>query len=207
MPDTAQAPLEHPADSALLRADLRRSKLAARLALDAAGHSRLCTRLATHLAAGLLDRPASSIGFCAPVQNEFDARPLIARLIAAGWQACMPVVEQAAAPMRFRPWTPQTPMAVDRHGIPVPATASGAAAPAILLLPLVAFDADGYRLGYGGGYFDRTLSAYVPRPYAIGVGFELGRVATVYPQAHDLACDVLVTETGWWPAGAAPRES
>lgn len=200
LPDTDQAPLEHPADSALLRAGLRREKLAARLALDVASHSRLCARLAAHLATELLSRPAARIGFCAPVQNEFDARPLISRLIAIGWQACMPVVEAPAAPMLFRRWTPQTPMTSDRHGIPIPATAAdttATAAPDILLLPLVAFDAAGYRLGYGGGYFDRTLAAYVPRPFAIGVGFELGRVATVYPQAHDQVCDALVTETGW----------
>lgn len=201
MPDTDQAPLEHPADSVLLRAGLRREKLVARLALDAASHSRLCARLATHLAADLLSRPAARIGFCAPVQNEFDARPLISRLIAIGWQACMPVVETPAAPMQFRPWTPQTPMTNDRHGIPIPTTAADTTAPDILLLPLVAFDAAGYRLGYGGGYFDRTLAAYVPRPFAIGVGFELGRVANVYPQAHDQVCDALVTENGWQAAG------
>lgn len=203
MPDTDQAPLEHPADSALLRASLRREKLAARLALDAAGHSRLCARLAAHLATELLNRPAARIGFCAPVQNEFDARPLITRLIAIGWQACMPVVEIPAAPMSFRPWTPQTPMTSDRHGIPIPAAAADVAVPDILLLPLVAFDAAGYRLGYGGGYFDRTLAACVPRPFAVGVGFELGRVATVYPQAHDQVCDALVTENGWRPTGTS----
>ena len=68
--------------------------------------------------------------------------------------------------------------------------------PNIILLPLVAFDRQGFRLGYGGGYFDRTLAALVPRPLAIGVGFELARVADIRPQAHDLPLDAVVTEAG-----------
>ena len=199
MPETDRVALEHSADSALLRATLRRERLAARVALPTATHANLCARLATHLAAPLFARPATHIGFCSPVQNEFDARPLVARLIAAGWQASMPVVVEAAAPMVFRPWTPQSPMTTDRHGIPIPDTDAVSTAPTILLLPLVAFDAAGYRLGYGGGYFDRTLAACAMRPMTIGVGFELARLATVLPQAHDLACDVIVTEAGWQP--------
>jgi 5,10-methenyltetrahydrofolate synthetase len=115
----------------------------------------------------------------------------------------MPVVVDVAAPMVFRPWTPQSPMTADRHGIPIPDTDAISAAPSILLLPLVAFDATGYRLGYGGGYFDRTLAACAVRPLTIGVGFELARLLTVYPQVHDLACDVIVTEAGWQPYAAS----
>lgn len=86
-------------------------------------------------------------------------------------------------------------MTTDRHGIPIPA-GDGSLHPEVVLLPLVAFDADGYRIGYGGGYFDRTLAAMSPRPLAIGVGFELARVDSTGPQAHDIRLDVIVTETG-----------
>lgn len=195
---TAREPPELPADSTLIRAGLRREKLAARAALTAAERVALNLAVETHLAARLLERPASSIGFCAPVKQEFDARPLVARLLAAGWQACMPVVVEAAAPMVFRPWSPDAAMATDRHGIPIPATTARVEPPQVLLLPLVAFDADGFRLGYGGGYFDRTLALCLPRPLAVGVGWELGRVASVYPQEHDQRCDAIVTEAGWW---------
>ena len=65
-----------------------------------------------------------------------------------------------------------------------------------MLLPLLAFDAQGFRLGYGGGYFDRTLAARVPRPLAMGVGFELARVDDIRPQAHDMRLDAVVTEAG-----------
>jgi 5,10-methenyltetrahydrofolate synthetase len=198
--------MEQPADSALLRASLRRDKLALRQALPRAEHGALCARRAGHLAPVLMARPAAHIGFCHPIHNEFDARPLVARLLAAGWRASMPVAEQAAAPMVFRGWTPQTAMTKGHYGIPVPDTELMDGPPDILLLPLVAFDGDGYRLGYGGGYFDRTLAACRPPPAAIGVGFELGRVDSTYPGRHDFRCDAIVTEVGWqshsaaWPA-------
>jgi 5-formyltetrahydrofolate cyclo-ligase len=68
--------------------------------------------------------------------------------------------------------------------------------PDVALAPLVGFDAERYRLGYGGGFFDMTLGSLQPRPFAIGVGFELGRLATVYPQPHDVRMNAIVTEDG-----------
>ncbi|HEX7968557.1 MAG TPA: 5-formyltetrahydrofolate cyclo-ligase, partial [Stellaceae bacterium] len=66
--------------------------------------------------------------------------------------------------------------------------------PDILVVPLVGFDAANYRLGYGGGYFDRTLAALDPRPVTVGAGFEASRIATIFPQPHDIALDYIVTE-------------
>jgi 5-formyltetrahydrofolate cyclo-ligase len=65
--------------------------------------------------------------------------------------------------------------------------------PTALLVPLVGFDAAGYRLGYGGGYYDRPLATLVPKPLTIGVGYELGRLETIYPQPHDIPMDAIVT--------------
>jgi len=186
---------EHIADSFVFRAALRRQKLAARMALDQKSHAALSARIEAHLAALLTPLPPQTLAFCAPVRGEFDARPLVSLLIEEGWRAAMPVVETANAPMSFRAWAPSSAMAIDRHGIPIPA-AGQTVVPAIVLLPLVAFDQQGFRLGYGGGYFDRTLAALVPHPMTIGVGFELARVADIRPQAHDLPLDAVVTETG-----------
>lgn len=186
---------EHAADSSAFRAALRREKLAARLALTPAEHSALSTRLANHLAGLLNGLPPKTLAFCAPVRGEFDAGPLVGELLAKGWKAAMPVVIAPGAPMVFRAWTPACAMGVDRHGIPIPDDGPEID-PDIVLLPLVAFDGVGYRLGYGGGYFDRTLAARVPRPMAIGIGFELGRAADIRPQAHDVRLDVVVTEAG-----------
>jgi 5,10-methenyltetrahydrofolate synthetase len=66
--------------------------------------------------------------------------------------------------------------------------------PQAVLAPLVGFDRECYRLGYGGGYFDRTLAALLPRPLAIGVGFELSLIETIYPQDFDVPMDLIVTE-------------
>ena len=189
-PSAEQSP-----DHGVFRAGLRREKLAARLALDPAAHAALSSCLGRHLAALLLPLAPQTLAFCAPVRGEFDARPLASDLIQRDWRAAMPVVTAVGAPMGFHAWTPSAAMSSDRYGIPIPADGA-ALMPDIVLLPLVAFDAQGFRLGYGGGYFDRTLAAMVPRPQAIGVGFELGRVADIRPQAHDIRLDAVVTEAG-----------
>lgn len=174
---------------------LRRAMIVARQAMPAEAQQRASERILDHLAGLLLPRPAGTLGFCWPIRAEVDCRPLVARLITAGWLATMPTVVAAAAPMEFRGWAPDAPMTVDPYGIPVPATAAGPA-PDVLLLPLVAFDSAGYRLGYGGGYFDRTLAACTPRPQAIGIGFDFCAVASIHPEAHDQPLDLVVTESG-----------
>ncbi len=186
---------EHSADSSVYRAALRRDSLAARLALDVHRHAALSARIEAALRTLLIALPPQTLAFCAPVRGEFDARPLATELLGRGWQAAMPVVVAPASPMIFRAWSPESAMGADRHGIPIPAQGAERR-PDIVLLPLVAFDAQCFRLGYGGGYFDRTLAALVPRPQAIGVGFELGRVADIRPQAHDQRLDAIVTEAG-----------
>ena len=72
--------------------------------------------------------------------------------------------------------------------------------PDALIVPLVGFDEERYRLGYGGDYYDRTLAVLAPRPYCIGLGFESGRLRSVFPQPHDTRMDVIVTEAGLAPA-------
>lgn len=183
------------ADTAAFRAKLRREKIAARLAMPADTHRLASERIRAHLARLLDTLPVGTLGFCAPVRAEVDCRPLMPGLIAAGWRIAMPVAETPAAPMVFRAWTPDAPMTLDPFGIPVPATPA-CAIPDVLLLPLVAFDAAGYRLGYGGGYFDRTLAACDPRPLAIGIGFDCCAVASIDPGPHDIPTAWIVTESG-----------
>jgi len=186
---------EHTADSSVFRAGLRRERLDARCALDAPTHAALSARIEAHLEALLGSLPPQVLAIFWPIKGEFDARPLAARLIERGWRVALPVATAADSPLDFRAWTPESPMAVGRHEIPVPA-AGPHLVPGIVLLPLVAFDAQGFRLGYGSGYFDRTLATLVPRPLAIGVGFELSRVADIRPQPHDQPLDFTATEAG-----------
>jgi 5,10-methenyltetrahydrofolate synthetase len=192
---TAPSSAEHTAESSAVRTALRNEKLAARMALDATRHTTLGAQVAIHLDALLATHPPQTLAFCAPIHNEFDARPLVAKLIAQGWHAAMPVVEAPATPMRFRRWQPDAAMTEGPYGIPIPAKPDYIQ-PTLLLLPLVAFDARAYRLGYGGGYFDRTLATMVPRPLTVGIGFELSRTDTIHPLDHDIALDCIVTEAG-----------
>lgn len=138
---------------------------------------------------------ARTLGFCWPFRGEPDLRAFVIGWLAADAQrrAALPVVLDKAAPMVFRAWRPGVPMSADRHGIPVPA-AGPSLVPDVVLVPLNAFDAAGFRLGYGGGYFDRTLAMIDST--AVGVGFESGRVGTTLPQTHDRPMAWIVTEKG-----------
>jgi 5-formyltetrahydrofolate cyclo-ligase len=182
-------------DSAAFRALVRRERIAARLALPATAHARASAAIEAHLESLLAQRAPQTIAFCWPLRQEFDCRPLVGRLLDRGWRAAQPVVLAPATPMVFRPWLPATPMTEDRHGIPIPA-GDVTVLPDVVLLPLVAFDAQGFRIGYGGGYFDRTLATLSPKPFSVGVGFELARIDSVRPEPHDIPLDAIVTEAG-----------
>lgn len=187
----AHSPPDRPGD----RAALRRAMIAARLALPAEEHRAASAAIVRRLLALLQPMSPGRVAFCWPIRAEVDCRPVVAALLAAGWQAAMPVVDCLAAPLAFRVWQPDAPMTADPYGIPIPDTLP-APPPDVLLIPLVGFDSAGYRLGYGGGYFDRTLAALHPRPITIGVGFELGMTERLHPAAHDIPLDIIVTEVG-----------
>ncbi len=135
------------------------------------------------------------IGFYWPIKGEIDLRHLVRDLIGMGAQAALPVVVEKGRPVEFWAWQPRMKMARGFWNIPVPAERRPLR-PTALLVPLVGFDAAGYRLGYGGGYYDRTLAGLDPRPLTIGVGYASGRLPTIFPQPHDIPLDAIVTEAG-----------
>jgi len=142
----------------------------------------------------LLDKRTNFIlGVYWPFQAEFDPRPLIDWLVATGSAVALPAVVDKKGPLEYRAWRPGEELVDGVWGIPVP-KAREIVLPQVVLAPLVGFDRRSYRLGYGGGYFDRTLAALSPRPLAIGVGFEMARIETIYPQAFDIPMDIVVTE-------------
>jgi hypothetical protein len=112
-----------------------------------------------------------------------------------GATTALPVVVTRGAPLEFRAFWPGVRMRKGVFGLPIPLR-TPVVTPQVLLMPMVAFDAHGYRLGHGGGYFDRTLAALAPPPLKIGIAFELSRIATIRPQAHDVPMDLIVTEAG-----------
>ena len=183
----------HSEDNTAWRRGLRREMVARRAALPVAEHDALSARIVAHALAAL---PAPVVAaFCWPIKHEPDVRALLAAWARAGVRTALPVVVAEGQPLAFREWTPETPLAPDRYGIPTPTTGKWLT-PDLILLPLNGFDAAGYRLGYGGGYFDRTLAALAPRPLAVGVGFEINRVDSIRPEAHDQRLDWIVTENG-----------
>jgi 5-formyltetrahydrofolate cyclo-ligase len=143
----------------------------------------------------LAERPGITLGVYWPFQAEFDPRPLVDRLIAAGFATALPVVVDKKGPLEYRSWRPGDALIDGVWGIPIPERRE-ITLPQAVLAPLVGFDRQCYRLGYGGGYFDRTLAALAPRPLAVGVGFELLQLDTIHPQDFDIPMDLIVTEAG-----------
>lgn len=185
------------------RRTLREKAIAERLALSAEARERLTQALQTHLDALMARLAPQRLAFCWPFRGEPDLRAWVERWLDAdpdARTALLPVVLGAGTPLVFRRWVPGQDMPVDRHGIPHPAEGE-ALVPDVVLIPCNAFDAAGYRLGYGGGYFDRTLATIDTT--AVGLGYEFGRADTVHPQPHDCPMQWVVTEQGAFPAQAA----
>jgi 5-formyltetrahydrofolate cyclo-ligase len=177
------------------RREQRAALMAARNALPAAAHRAANRAILDRLAASFPDLATRLVGFYWPIRREPDPLPLVRRLVAEGGKAALPVVMGMGRPLEFRPWRPDVAMAVGVYDIPYP-VAGPPVAPEVLIVPLLGFDAAGYRLGYGAGFYDRTIAAFAARPRLIGVGFALGRLATIEPQPHDIPMDFIITEDG-----------
>jgi 5-formyltetrahydrofolate cyclo-ligase len=135
------------------------------------------------------------IGFYWPFKGEIDLRHIVQGFQERGAEVALPVVVERQHPLEFWLWHPGMKLERGIWNIPIPRERNPVR-PTFLLVPLLGFDAAGYRLGYGGGYYDRTLASLDPKPVTIGVGHELGRLETIYPQPHDMPMDVIVTGTG-----------
>jgi 5-formyltetrahydrofolate cyclo-ligase len=177
------------------RKSLRAQLIARRKAASADDHARWSGMIDAHLAGFLNDVGGRVVAFCWPYQAEYDARSLMQRLFQKGARGALPVVVAPRTPLAFRAWEFETSMAPDVYGILAP-VGTDEVRPDFALVALNGFDALGYRLGYGAGFFDRTLASMKIRPVTLGVGFELARLATIHPQWHDIPLDFIVTETG-----------
>jgi len=181
-----------------------RARLAGlRESLGQAGRAQVSDRIGGHLGrvleTVLIGRGAGRgtvlSGFW-PIRGEPDLRPLLAALHRAGVVIALPVVETRAAPLVFRRWTPQTRMQRGVWNIPVPPPEAEALVPDIALAPCLGWDGGCFRLGWGGGYFDRTLARLAPRPLTLGLALAAARLPTIFPQPHDIPLDLILTEDG-----------
>jgi 5,10-methenyltetrahydrofolate synthetase len=143
-----------------------------------------------------------SVGFYWPLSGEFDARSAISLWLAANArrEASLPVIKARGAPLEFHAWHPDMEMKIGHHKIAEPISGQ-VVVPELLFVPCVGFDGDGYRLGYGGGYYDRTLAAWpgAKRPVTVGIAYEACRTPALQREAHDIALDLVVTEAGTYP--------
>lgn len=131
-----------------------------------------------------------------PFRGEPDLRVLMKRLAAAGKQVALPAVVRPRWPLEFRPWKPRCEMELGVWNIPIPKTKERVT-PTLLLAPVIGFDTLGYRLGYGGGFYDRTLAALTGPRQVIGIGFDCAEIPSIGPHGHDIPMDRIVTESGF----------
>lgn len=160
-----------------------------------ADRERLEEDLRRRVADWLLHADAHAVGFYFPIRGEPDLRDVVAQWLAPDAQrvAALPVI--VGQVLEFHAWTADAPMLVDEFGIPVPAHGR-VVQPECLLVPCVGFDAHRFRLGFGGGYYDRTLAKLVPRPLVVGIAFEAARLESIDPQPHDVKMDAVITDAG-----------
>ena len=144
----------------------------------------------------LRSMPETILSVYWPIKGEPNLLAWMKRLFHCGSRIALPVVESTNAPMVFREWTPDARMQAGIWNIPVPAEGQ-LLVPTLVIAPVVGFDAANYRLGNGGGYFDRTLAELISdkrRPTIIGVGYECLQIPTICPQPHDIPMDMVITE-------------
>lgn len=184
-------------DKALVRQRMRQMRLVADQkqgpdAITAVVRLVLAQRDEIGLAAG------NVVAGYAPIATELDIRPLLARLDEAGLACCLPEIADDCGLLRFRRWRPRDPLVPGPRGTWQPAPTAAEVDPEILFVPLLAVDDDGFRLGQGGGYYDRTLRALRARKpvVVVGVGYDVQRVKRLPRAAGDERVDWIVTEAG-----------
>ncbi|MGZ3183208.1 MAG: 5-formyltetrahydrofolate cyclo-ligase [Telluria sp.] len=171
---------------------MRRDIAARRRALDPVAKAEMDARIGAKLVQWWRSHRAPTVGVYWPLRGEPDLSAAFAELAQEGAQLVLPVVAARDAPLAFAAWEPGEAMLRDEMGVAVPAHLRMAERPLALVVPCLGFNAHGYRLGYGGGYYDRTLEK-TPRPLTAGVAYRFGLV--VFPTAaHDVPLDCILTD-------------
>jgi 5-formyltetrahydrofolate cyclo-ligase len=182
-----------PPDLRAWRKAQRARLLEQRRSLPADAHRQASETIMRELHARLLGAKHEMIGCYWPFHREFNCVPYMREILKSGGRVALPVVIARGKPLEFRNWSEDAKMESGVWNIPHPASGPSVT-PSLLIIPLVGFDDEGYRLGYGGGYYDVTVASFAVRPLLVGVGFEFSRLASIYPQPHDQPMDVIVTE-------------
>ena len=183
--------LEPSRDKAVLRKQLQAERLSL---LDR--HQR-AAHLQEVLMVWLICRKEKTIGAYWPIKGEFDALPALYRWSESGEQRRigLPVMNRETKQLTFHVWYPGCPMEEDAYGIPKPKDTE-VVVPTLLFVACVGYGAGGHRLGYGGGFYDRTLASLDPKPTTVGLGFTQGFLEDFEPEPHDMALDAILNDNG-----------
>ena len=183
---------EAAADTARWRKSQRQALIAARLAVPADERARVAKEVAAILDQLLAPGPEHIISLYWPFRGELDLRDWMRSAHDRGARIALPVVMEKARPLVFREWSPGCRMERGVWNIPIPSD-SDQIVPNIVISPLVGYDPGCFRLGYGGGFYDRTLAAMAKRPKVVGVGLPIAALPTIFPQPFDIPMDMIVT--------------
>jgi len=178
-----------------LRKQQRTHLVECRKAITKNDHRLWSNTITTLLQRGFPELREKNIGIYWPIHGEYDPRPVGVYFHQQGATLALPEVANKHTPLCFQKWWPDAPMKKGAYGIPTPENTEQVDIN-VMMVPMLGFDSQGYRLGYGSGYFDRTLAVIMPRPLVIGIAFEISRIDSVDPQPHDIPMDFIVTETG-----------
>jgi 5-formyltetrahydrofolate cyclo-ligase len=190
--DGAPVDAQQARDVARWRKAERLRLIALRCALPAAERALLTAEIARHLDEMTAERAGQIVSLYWPIRAEPDLRSWMRAACVRGLRIALPVALALGRPLTFREWRPDAALARGLWKIPYPADGREVT-PTTVIAPLVGFDPACYRLGYGGGFFDRTLTAMARRPVVIGVGYPQLRISTIFPQGHDIPMDWIVT--------------
>lgn len=158
---------------------------------------------AQHFLASAALRPGEIIAAYWPIRDELDCKPVLTRLVDSGQPVCLPVVRGDDQPLELRLWEEGAPLYPSGFGTLAPPEDAPLVVPDVILMPLLGFDKAGTRLGYGGGYYDRTLAALERKPRLIGYAFACQELDRVPREAHDVPLDAVVTEAGYRSFGGS----
>ena len=197
------------AETQALKASLRREAAARRRQAHAA-HPQAGLALMQHFKSAIVVPAGAAVSGFWPMGEEIDVKPLLAQLHAAGHPVGLPVVVKKGEPLIFRQWHPGLALMSGGFGTEVPPPSAPELEPQVLIVPLLAFDGEGYRLGYGGGFYDRTLdklrTGSAADPLAIGVAFSAQHVSRVPRDDYDQPLDWIVTEKAAHHFASVPSE-
>ncbi|ODT79520.1 MAG: 5-formyltetrahydrofolate cyclo-ligase [Pelagibacterium sp. SCN 64-44] len=178
------------------KAILRREAHAARAALSAEEREEAARVVARLFFEEIAYAPEDVIAGYWRIRDELDCQPILIRLMDSGQKVVLPVVQGQEAPLDLRVWEADQPLYEAGFGTLAPSDLAPRAEPDIVLMPLLGFDNAGTRLGYGGGYYDRTLASLGRKPMLVGLAFAAQEVPHIPREAHDVPLDALVTEQG-----------